>query len=149
MTYRRLSLVLSILVLLFLLCGGPILILLYVVERFNAVNLPPVDCLEERPEALYCEQAYFDDGLGQLSGAASQRPNCCVMERRILDSDFGGFRVLACDMDSKAPLNCANVEYFGLYDWQVDGRSLSADVDWDGHQSDILHGHKVHKGEVK
>lgn len=112
--------------------------IVYCLESIDLVHEPPHDCTENDQKIAFCEQRYFDDGHVRISSISHEQPNCCIMERLMIDHNRLSYRVLACDRLDRSPIQCSAVESYGIGAWRIDGRELKLDLTWDRHQSEYI-----------
>jgi hypothetical protein len=103
-------------------------ILTVVVDYFNMIHMPPTSCASKKESEVFCQEKYFDDGRARLSLSQSDRENCCLIERTIIEGNIVDLNDLACASRQDLHIDCSQfqgVSRRGMQDWIVDGQVLT------------------------
>jgi hypothetical protein len=79
----------------------------WVLDQFNLVHEPPVEC-ETPPEgSVFCRESFADDGRIQEASFPDKTGNCCVIRRLNLSQQTLSTTERYCAPQGAEPVQCA------------------------------------------
>lgn len=84
----------------------------WVVDQFNLVHEPPVECETPPDGSVFCRESFADDGRIQEASFPDATGNCCLISRTNLSQQSLSSTERYCAPQSAEPVQCAQAWHY-------------------------------------